>query len=156
MPGPYPPNNNSCESAAFLAYTNGVRFSKLKAKSYEVSTPDGQVKALFKTVSAAKEAMRSDPRFRGFQQRPAKSPAIEPRQADKNKKLKDNVTGSFYVDTSCVDCDLCWQMAPDFFARNEVGGYAYVKKQPAKPSETDRCRSALDACPTSSIGEDGA
>ena len=41
-------------------------------------------------------------------------------------KYKDNITGKFYVDTQCIDCDLCRETAPDFFTRNEDGGYSYV------------------------------
>ena len=29
--------------------------------------------------------------------------------ADKNDKHPENVTGKFYVDTQCIDCDLCME-----------------------------------------------
>ena len=70
-------------------------------------------------------------------------------------KHKENVPGPFYVDTQCINCDLCRQTAPDFFAANDDGGYAYVSKQPATDAERALCQQALDECPVSAIGNDG-
>ncbi|MFM9016496.1 MAG: ferredoxin, partial [Verrucomicrobiota bacterium] len=46
--------------------------------------------------------------------------------ADKNDKRPDNVAGKFYVDSQCIDCDLCRETAPKFFTRNEDVGVASV------------------------------
>ncbi|MEC9460611.1 MAG: ferredoxin, partial [SAR324 cluster bacterium] len=48
--------------------------------------------------------------------------------ADKEDKYEDNVDGKFYCDTQCIDCDLCREVAPDNYRRNENGGYSYVYK----------------------------
>jgi len=75
--------------------------------------------------------------------------------ADKNAKYPDNVTGRFYVDDTCIDCDACRQTAPDNFDRNEEGGYSYLSKQPANEAEMEACIDAMDGCPVEAIGDDG-
>ena len=32
--------------------------------------------------------------------------------ASKEDKYKDNVAGKFYVDTECIDCNLCVEICP--------------------------------------------
>ncbi|PID81673.1 ferredoxin, partial [bacterium DOLZORAL124_64_63] len=39
--------------------------------------------------------------------------------ADPSSKVEGSTNGAFYVDTECIDCDLCRQTAPDNFDRNE-------------------------------------
>jgi ferredoxin len=75
--------------------------------------------------------------------------------ADKTQKQPENVAGKFYVDDQCIDCDLCRETAPDFFKRNEDGGYSYVYRQPATPEEDGLCKEALEGCPVEAIGSDG-
>lgn len=65
-------------------------------------------------------------------------------------RLPENVTGDFYVDSTCIDCDACRQIAPQTFA--EDGDYSFVHHQPENPNETRRALMALVACPTASIG----
>jgi glyoxylase-like metal-dependent hydrolase (beta-lactamase superfamily II)/ferredoxin len=65
------------------------------------------------------------------------------------ERIADNVAGDFYVDRSCIDCDLCRQLAPDVFVRSDRAGQSYVAHQPADPH---RALMALVTCPTSSIG----
>ena len=50
--------------------------------------------------------------------------------ADVGSKFEDNTTGTFYVDEECIDCDLCREIAPTIFHRNNDGGYSFVAKQP--------------------------
>ena len=76
--------------------------------------------------------------------------------ADKNSKHPGQVAGSFYVDTQCIDCDLCRQTAPANFTRNEAGGFSYVYKQPTTPEEEAKCKQAMEECPVEAIGSDGA
>ena len=76
--------------------------------------------------------------------------------ADVANKYVDNVSGKYYVDTQCIDCDLCRETAPDNFTRNEDGGYSFVKKQPESKKEEDLCKDAMDGCPVEAIGNDGA
>ena len=66
------------------------------------------------------------------------------------QRRSQNVSGDFYVDSTCIDCDTCRWMAPEVFHRD--GEQSAVYHQPT--SETERLRSlqALLACPTSSIG----
>ena len=62
----------------------------------------------------------------------------------------DNVSGNFFVDTTCIDCDLCRQIAPSVF--KEASDHSFVFRQPESNSETHRAAMALVACPTASIG----
>jgi len=71
-------------------------------------------------------------------------------------RLQENAPGAFYVDSSCIDCDLCRGNAPQFFRRNDEIGYSVVYNQPQTPEETRDAQEALEACPTESIGNDGA
>ena len=40
--------------------------------------------------------------------------------ADKNDKRPESVPGKFYVDSQCIDCDLCRETAPANFTRAAV------------------------------------
>lgn len=75
--------------------------------------------------------------------------------ADKTDKVAGNADGPFYVDTNCIDCDLCRQTAPDNFERNEDEGFSYVAKQPQNEQEEQSCRDAIEECPVEAIGDDG-
>jgi len=70
--------------------------------------------------------------------------------AQVSKRLAANVEGDFYVDSSCIDCDACRQIAPASFA--ERGDQSAVVRQPQAPSETLAAMKALISCPTASIG----
>ena len=56
--------------------------------------------------------------------------------ADIDEKYSDNVPGPYYVDTQCIDCDLCRETAPDNFTRQKDEGYSYVYKQPENFDES--------------------
>jgi len=75
--------------------------------------------------------------------------------ADKSHKWPVNKAGKFYVDEQCIDCDLCRETAPDFFARNDDGSYSFVFKQPSTPEEIALCDEAKGNCPVEAIGDDG-
>ena len=75
--------------------------------------------------------------------------------ADKTHKQALNAGGQYYVDTQCIDCDLCRQTAPASFERNGAGGYSYVYKQPATKAEITLCEQAKEECPVEAIGNDG-
>ncbi|MBI1977333.1 MAG: ferredoxin [Candidatus Omnitrophica bacterium] len=75
--------------------------------------------------------------------------------ANRTQKWPENKIGKYYVDTTCIDCDLCRQTAPANFARNSEKGYTYVVKQPQTPEEESCCGQAKTECPTDSIGDDG-
>ncbi|HYW71077.1 MAG TPA: MBL fold metallo-hydrolase [Pyrinomonadaceae bacterium] len=65
-------------------------------------------------------------------------------------RLPENVPGDFFVDSTCIDCDACRQIAPAIFA--EAGDASIVHHQPETDEETKRGLMALVACPTGSIG----
>jgi len=73
--------------------------------------------------------------------------------AIKANKFPDNVPGLFYCDDQCIDCDLCREIAPDNFKRNDDKGYSYVYKQPVTEQELELCEQALDGCPVEAIGK---
>lgn len=75
--------------------------------------------------------------------------------ADHEDKNPQNVSGKFYVDSQCIDCDLCRETAPNNFARSEDEGYSYVFKQPETDEELAQCREAMEGCPVEAIGDDG-
>jgi ferredoxin len=75
--------------------------------------------------------------------------------ADIANKYAENVSGKFYVDDQCIDCDLCRETAPANFTRIDEGGYSYVFKQPTTPEEEAVCREAMEGCPVEAIGNDG-
>ena len=75
--------------------------------------------------------------------------------ANRDDKQSKNVPGRYYVDTQCIDCDLCRETAPENFARDEEEGYSYVKKQPANEDEEAACAQAAEECPVEAIGDDG-
>jgi ferredoxin len=70
-------------------------------------------------------------------------------------KTLGNVVGKYYVDSSCIDCDLCRSLAPDLFRRDDELGLSVVHRQPVTDSEIELAEDALSSCPTSSIGNDG-
>ena len=75
--------------------------------------------------------------------------------ADNNSKQPLNAPGAFYVDETCIDCDLCRENAPEFFARDEDAGASYVFTQPQSDEDIENALVALEGCPTDSIGRDG-
>jgi ferredoxin len=75
--------------------------------------------------------------------------------ADREDKNRENITGKFYVDSQCIDCDLCRETAPNNFTRSDDEGYSFVYKQPVNAEEESQCREAMEGCPVEAIGEDG-
>jgi ferredoxin len=75
--------------------------------------------------------------------------------ADPNSRVTENVPGAFYVDSSCIDCDVCRDAAPENFTRSFKHAYSYVSKQPGNETERAACEEALEACPVEAIGNDG-
>ena len=70
--------------------------------------------------------------------------------ADRALRVLENVDGPFFVDSTCIDCDTCRQLAPATFA--DQGEYSYVRRQPRSPEEQRAALRALVACPSGSIG----
>src|SRR5471030_2131700 len=66
--------------------------------------------------------------------------------ANPKKRVPENVPGDFFVDSTCIDCDACRQIAPSVFA--EAAETSFVKAQP--PSSADRRHGSIDEeAPTS-------
>src|SRR6202165_5768828 len=60
-----------------------------------------------------------------------------------------NAEGDWFVDTRCIDCGTCREIAPLLFG--DAGGYSFVTEQPGPGGDLDAWLAA-QACPTSSIG----
>jgi glyoxylase-like metal-dependent hydrolase (beta-lactamase superfamily II)/ferredoxin len=72
--------------------------------------------------------------------------------ASLEKILPANLPGDWFVDSTCIDCDTCRQLAPRVFG--EADGYSFVQAQP-RPEEERAALHALISCPTGSIGTRG-
>ena len=70
--------------------------------------------------------------------------------ADRKKRLDSNIAGNFFVDSTCINCDTCRQLAPKSF--EEVGEYSAVLHQPEGGEQVHQAYQALLACPVGSIG----
>ena len=70
--------------------------------------------------------------------------------ADNRKRLASNVGNNFFVDSTCINCDTCRQLAPTTFL--EQDDLSSVYRQPVRPEELQAAYQALVACPVGSIG----
>ncbi|WP_293335324.1 MBL fold metallo-hydrolase [Microcoleus sp. CAWBG58] len=70
--------------------------------------------------------------------------------ANINRRRTENISGNFYVDSTCIDCDTCRWMAPEVFT--QAGEQSAVYQQPTNETAEMRSLAALLSCPTSSIG----
>lgn len=73
--------------------------------------------------------------------------------ADHRKSVSENVPGEFFVDTTCIDCDTCRQIAPRIFG--EADESSFVREQPLTADDRRAALQALVSCPTGSIGNLG-
>jgi glyoxylase-like metal-dependent hydrolase (beta-lactamase superfamily II)/ferredoxin len=73
--------------------------------------------------------------------------------AQRLKAVPENAPGDFFVDSTCIDCEACRQLAPLLFGDHR--GQSFLLRQPAGDSEQLQAAKALVACPTSSIGNSG-
>ncbi len=72
---------------------------------------------------------------------------------DWEKRVQGNAEGNFFVDSTCIDCNTCRQLAPAIF--EDGGNTSFVRVQPHTLSEIRSATQALLACPTGSIGTRG-
>ena len=75
--------------------------------------------------------------------------------ADRNRRLKQNVPGKFYVDEECIGCNQCVTLAEQIFGFDPDKEVAFVKKQPESEEEEKLARQAMEECPVQAIGDDG-
>src|SRR5262245_60149325 len=73
-----------------------------------------------------------------------------PIMANPRKRVPENVPGDFFVDSTCIDCDACRQIAPLVFG--EAAETSFVKAQPGSTIDRRQALQALLSCPTGSIG----
>ena len=66
------------------------------------------------------------------------------------QRRTENISGNFYVDSTCIDCDTCRWMAPEIYKRE--GDQSAVHHQPETEEERLGAMQALLSCPTASIG----
>jgi glyoxylase-like metal-dependent hydrolase (beta-lactamase superfamily II)/ferredoxin len=69
--------------------------------------------------------------------------------AQLNLRVRDNVPGELFVDSTCIECDTCRELAPEVFGGS---GQSFVKRQPSSEAEWREALQALVSCPTASIG----
>jgi len=74
--------------------------------------------------------------------------------ANAKKRVPENVPGDFFVDSTCIDCDACRQIAPAVFG--EASETSFVHTQPTTATDRRQAMQALLSCPTGSIGCLGA
>ncbi len=70
--------------------------------------------------------------------------------ANLRKRVPENVAGDFFVDSTCINCDACRQIAPAVFS--EAAETSFVSTQPGSSTGRRQALQALLACPTGSIG----
>jgi ferredoxin len=75
--------------------------------------------------------------------------------AEPKDRLPENAAGRWYVDSQCIDCDVCRVTAPANFQRDDAKGYSFVSRQPSGVDEVAACEEARDCCPVEAIGNDG-
>src|SRR4051812_30911687 len=73
--------------------------------------------------------------------------------AQRQLSVGENVPGELFVDSSCIECDTCRELAPDVFG-STASGQSFVTRQPADDRTWHRALQAVVSCPTSSIGAD--
>ena len=61
--------------------------------------------------------------------------------ATAQRSFAENAPGSFFVDDTCIDCDLCRQIAPSTFV--ECDDHAIVQRQPESTQDVLRAAMAL-------------
>jgi glyoxylase-like metal-dependent hydrolase (beta-lactamase superfamily II)/ferredoxin len=70
--------------------------------------------------------------------------------ANLKKRVSENAPGDFFVDSTCINCDACRQIAPKVFG--EAADTSFVRWQPSSTDDRRKALQALLACPTGSIG----
>lgn len=70
-------------------------------------------------------------------------------------KISENVPGKYYIDSSCIGCSICPEIAPDNIRSNLEDGYEFFCKQPENDAEKVLCEEAMEICPVNAIGDDG-
>ncbi|HEY7679982.1 MAG TPA: MBL fold metallo-hydrolase [Terriglobia bacterium] len=72
--------------------------------------------------------------------------------ANPAQRLPSNIPGEFFVDSTCIDCDQCRELAPEVF--HDAEDHASVFRQPDTPVLLQRALRALVTCPVGAIGSE--
>ncbi|GJP51803.1 hypothetical protein CLOM_g10940 [Closterium sp. NIES-68] len=88
------------------------------------------------------------PRVTGFKAE-AQAQQVGERVGGARAPRDENVAGDFYVDHTCINCDVCRWMAPEVFAK--IGPQSAVFAQPGDEGTAVKALQALLSCPTASI-----
>lgn len=70
--------------------------------------------------------------------------------ARSDQRLPANAPGDFFVDSTCIDCGTCRQVAPATFAEGDDASFVHC--QPRDAAAAHRALMALVACPVAAIG----
>lgn len=73
------------------------------------------------------------------------------RMADRRRANPVDQGGGWFVDATCIDCDVARQLAPGLIGV-DARGLSYFTRPPEGPEEEAQAWRALLACPTGSIG----
>ncbi|MGZ6142263.1 MAG: MBL fold metallo-hydrolase [Myxococcales bacterium] len=68
-----------------------------------------------------------------------------------NLRVVENAPGELFVDSTCIECDTCRELAPDVFGSTR-SGQSFVLAQPRDDAAWLRALQAVVSCPTASIG----
>ncbi len=75
--------------------------------------------------------------------------------ADLHLRFEKNVSGKYYIDTSCICCGICVYEAPGNISIDEKRESGYISKQPENGQEEKVILNAIRNCPVEAIGADG-
>lgn len=70
------------------------------------------------------------------------------------ERWEDNITGKYYVDKSCIFCNLCIELAPNNLINSPQNDHVIIYKQPDSDEEISQCKEAIEQCPVEAIGDD--
>ena len=70
-------------------------------------------------------------------------------KSQKKRRRDENKDGVFFVDNSCIDCDVCRWMCPNIFDRKGIKSAVY--HQPDNENDKLQAYAAMIACPVGSI-----
>ncbi|MBW7453215.1 MBL fold metallo-hydrolase [Paenibacillus sepulcri] len=75
---------------------------------------------------------------------------LEMQDTSENQQSITNSAENFFVNSACIGCEVCSQLAPDMFS--VIVSHAVVIQQPEQQEDKRRAFHALLACPTAAIG----
>ena len=75
--------------------------------------------------------------------------------ASVEERWEDSIEGKYYVDSECILCSLCANIAPDSFRESDDGDHDIVYNQPVTNEQIELAEDAMEQCPVEAIGNDG-